>query len=50
MHATFHEVYVTLHTAAGLVVTCYPVAKLAEAMAAFAQYVADGKRVTLEYI
>lgn len=44
------EIKVVLHFADHTkVTTVYPVAKLADALAHFAQYVADGKRATIEH-
>lgn len=41
------EIIVTLHTAAGDVVTCYPMSMLKDALEHAAQYARDGKKFTL---
>lgn len=43
------EIRVTLHTAAGDVVTCYPAAMAAEAQQCAMAYMADFKRVSIAY-
>lgn len=42
------EIVVTLHTAAGDVITCYPRSMLARALQDFTDYITSGKRATVQ--